>query len=336
MHRRVLIEYVRPLLQARLVCTSAKMRARVAARLGDEARQLRELFGRLVSAGTPPDSLAPAPTGGADPPRGAETAVPAGFGLALAGFGGAAAAGAAGAGGHGGAADGGGGPGARLPRRAVSGGPQGEEEGGGQRTPGGGGTATLDTLTPWGWERGGTRVPMGMGARWHVCPHGIGEGWHLCPYGDGSMVAHVSLWGQEHGGTCVPMGKGAWWHACPYGDGSVVALVSPWGCEPGGTCPPGDRSEVARPGRTPPPRRDRGRTWCPHGWQDAASVLPGSPRPLPVPPGRPPPPRPAPSPLPGPGSPAAALGAGGTRGLCRTRPDTPGRGAKLRRLAGFK
>ncbi|NXG40294.1 EX3L2 protein, partial [Dromaius novaehollandiae] len=48
-HRRVLIEYVRPLLQGRLVCSSAKMRARVAARLGDEARQLRELFGRLVS-----------------------------------------------------------------------------------------------------------------------------------------------------------------------------------------------------------------------------------------------------------------------------------------------
>ncbi|NWJ11714.1 EX3L2 protein, partial [Crypturellus undulatus] len=47
--RRVLIEYVRPLLQGRLVCSSAKMRARVAARLGDEARQLRELFGRLVS-----------------------------------------------------------------------------------------------------------------------------------------------------------------------------------------------------------------------------------------------------------------------------------------------
>ncbi|NWR82101.1 EX3L2 protein, partial [Centropus unirufus] len=48
MHRRVLIEYVRPLLQVRLVCTSAKMRARVAARLGDEGRQLRELFNRLV------------------------------------------------------------------------------------------------------------------------------------------------------------------------------------------------------------------------------------------------------------------------------------------------
>ncbi|NXP16148.1 EX3L2 protein, partial [Thinocorus orbignyianus] len=40
--------YVRPLLQVRLVCTSSKMRARVAARLGDEARQLRELFTRLV------------------------------------------------------------------------------------------------------------------------------------------------------------------------------------------------------------------------------------------------------------------------------------------------
>ncbi|NWZ17042.1 EX3L2 protein, partial [Agelaius phoeniceus] len=44
----VLIEYVRPLLQGRLVCASAKARARVAARLGDEARQLRELFTRLV------------------------------------------------------------------------------------------------------------------------------------------------------------------------------------------------------------------------------------------------------------------------------------------------
>nr|XP_027303960.2 exocyst complex component 3-like protein 2 [Anas platyrhynchos] len=59
MHRRVLIEYVRPLLQARLVCTSAKMRARVAARLGDEARQLRELFGRLDSASPWLDSVVP-------------------------------------------------------------------------------------------------------------------------------------------------------------------------------------------------------------------------------------------------------------------------------------
>ncbi|NWS50728.1 EX3L2 protein, partial [Probosciger aterrimus] len=48
LHRRVLLEYVRPLLSGRLVCTSAKARARVAARLSDEARQLRELFTRLV------------------------------------------------------------------------------------------------------------------------------------------------------------------------------------------------------------------------------------------------------------------------------------------------
>ncbi|XP_054664104.1 exocyst complex component 3-like protein 2 [Grus americana] len=58
-HRRVLIEYVRPLLQVRLVCTSAKMRARVAARLGDEARQLRELFNRLDSASPWLDSVVP-------------------------------------------------------------------------------------------------------------------------------------------------------------------------------------------------------------------------------------------------------------------------------------
>ncbi|NXM88420.1 EX3L2 protein, partial [Oenanthe oenanthe] len=48
LHRRVLIEYVRPLLAGRLLCPSAKARARVAARLGDEGRQLRELFTRLV------------------------------------------------------------------------------------------------------------------------------------------------------------------------------------------------------------------------------------------------------------------------------------------------
>ncbi|NXJ86776.1 EX3L2 protein, partial [Trogon melanurus] len=58
-HRRVLIEYVRPLLQGRLVCTSAKMRARVAARLGDEGRQLRELFSRLDSASPWLDSVVP-------------------------------------------------------------------------------------------------------------------------------------------------------------------------------------------------------------------------------------------------------------------------------------
>ncbi|NXU04250.1 EX3L2 protein, partial [Buphagus erythrorhynchus] len=59
LHRRVLIEYVRPLLQGRLLCSSAKARARVAARLGDEARQLRELFTRLDSASPWLDSVVP-------------------------------------------------------------------------------------------------------------------------------------------------------------------------------------------------------------------------------------------------------------------------------------
>ncbi|CAM4671013.1 unnamed protein product [Lepidochelys olivacea] len=48
-HRRVLVEYVRPLLQVRLVCSSNKMRGKVAARLEDEGRQLQELFGQLKS-----------------------------------------------------------------------------------------------------------------------------------------------------------------------------------------------------------------------------------------------------------------------------------------------
>ncbi|XP_075771481.1 exocyst complex component 3-like protein 2 [Pelodiscus sinensis] len=48
-HRRVLVEYVRPLLQVRLVCRTAKMRAKVATRLADEGRQLQELFARLES-----------------------------------------------------------------------------------------------------------------------------------------------------------------------------------------------------------------------------------------------------------------------------------------------
>ncbi|NXV01878.1 EX3L2 protein, partial [Cettia cetti] len=50
LHRRVLLAYVRPLLRGRALCPSAKARARVAARLGEEGRQLRELFTRLESA----------------------------------------------------------------------------------------------------------------------------------------------------------------------------------------------------------------------------------------------------------------------------------------------
>ncbi|NXN88466.1 EX3L2 protein, partial [Bombycilla garrulus] len=59
LHRRVLLAYVRPLLQGRPLCSSAKARARVAARLGDEARQLRELFTRLESASPWLDSVVP-------------------------------------------------------------------------------------------------------------------------------------------------------------------------------------------------------------------------------------------------------------------------------------
>ncbi|NXU59969.1 EX3L2 protein, partial [Turnix velox] len=56
-HRRVLVEYVRPLVQARLVCSSTKMRSRLAARLADEARQLRELFHRLVRTFSKPTTF---------------------------------------------------------------------------------------------------------------------------------------------------------------------------------------------------------------------------------------------------------------------------------------
>ncbi|XP_061232666.1 exocyst complex component 3-like protein 2 [Neopsephotus bourkii] len=59
LHRRVLLAYVRPLLSGRLLCPSAKARARVAARLSDEARQLRELFTRLDSASPWLDSVVP-------------------------------------------------------------------------------------------------------------------------------------------------------------------------------------------------------------------------------------------------------------------------------------
>ncbi|NXH14293.1 EX3L2 protein, partial [Bucco capensis] len=47
LHRRVLQEYVRPLLRGRMLCTSAKARARLAARMAQDARQLQQLFSRL-------------------------------------------------------------------------------------------------------------------------------------------------------------------------------------------------------------------------------------------------------------------------------------------------
>jgi hypothetical protein len=50
LHRRALVEYVRPLLRGRLRCRSARTRGRVAGRLREDAAQLQRLFRRLVSA----------------------------------------------------------------------------------------------------------------------------------------------------------------------------------------------------------------------------------------------------------------------------------------------
>uniref|UniRef100_A0A8C2B9Y5 Exocyst complex component 3-like 2a n=1 Tax=Cyprinus carpio TaxID=7962 RepID=A0A8C2B9Y5_CYPCA len=47
-HRRVLVEYVRAIMRGRVICTSLKMRKRVAFRLQDEAKQLKALFKDLV------------------------------------------------------------------------------------------------------------------------------------------------------------------------------------------------------------------------------------------------------------------------------------------------
>uniref|UniRef100_A0A8C6YA71 Exocyst complex component 3 like 2 n=1 Tax=Naja naja TaxID=35670 RepID=A0A8C6YA71_NAJNA len=58
-HRRVLIEYVRPLMRVRIICTSAKMRAKVASRLRGEARQLQEFFVQLESSSSWLDSVVP-------------------------------------------------------------------------------------------------------------------------------------------------------------------------------------------------------------------------------------------------------------------------------------
>uniref|UniRef100_A0A8B9RUV0 Uncharacterized protein n=1 Tax=Accipiter nisus TaxID=211598 RepID=A0A8B9RUV0_9AVES len=63
-HRQVLIEYMRPLLQVCLVCTSAKLCARVAARLGNKAHQLHELFSRLVRLCPLPGTLGRSSGGG--------------------------------------------------------------------------------------------------------------------------------------------------------------------------------------------------------------------------------------------------------------------------------
>lgn len=58
-HRRVLIEYVRPLMRVQIICTSSKMRGKVAQKLRSEARQLQEFFTRLESASSWLDSAVP-------------------------------------------------------------------------------------------------------------------------------------------------------------------------------------------------------------------------------------------------------------------------------------
>lgn len=48
-HRRVLMEYLRAIMRGRIICTSAKMRKRMAGRLRDEGQQIKVLFKDLVS-----------------------------------------------------------------------------------------------------------------------------------------------------------------------------------------------------------------------------------------------------------------------------------------------
>lgn len=59
LHRRALVEYVRPLLRGRLRCRSARTRGRVAARLREDAAQLQRLFRRLESQASWLDPVVP-------------------------------------------------------------------------------------------------------------------------------------------------------------------------------------------------------------------------------------------------------------------------------------
>uniref|UniRef100_A0A8C6TFY9 Exocyst complex component 3-like 2a n=1 Tax=Neogobius melanostomus TaxID=47308 RepID=A0A8C6TFY9_9GOBI len=56
-HRRVMVEYVRAIMRGRIICTSSKMRKRMAFRLQDEAKQLRGLFKDLESNASWLDSI---------------------------------------------------------------------------------------------------------------------------------------------------------------------------------------------------------------------------------------------------------------------------------------
>lgn len=56
-HRRVMVEYVRAVMRGRIICTSSKMRKRMAFRLQDEAKQLKGLFKDLESNASWLDSI---------------------------------------------------------------------------------------------------------------------------------------------------------------------------------------------------------------------------------------------------------------------------------------
>lgn len=56
-HRRVLVEYVRAIMRGRVICTSSKMRKRMAIRLQDEAKQLKGLFKDLDTSSSWLDSV---------------------------------------------------------------------------------------------------------------------------------------------------------------------------------------------------------------------------------------------------------------------------------------
>ncbi|XP_055732261.1 exocyst complex component 3-like [Salvelinus fontinalis] len=56
-HRRILVEYVRAIMRGRVICTSSKMRKRMAFRLQDEAKQLKGLFKDLESGSSWLDSV---------------------------------------------------------------------------------------------------------------------------------------------------------------------------------------------------------------------------------------------------------------------------------------
>ncbi|XP_067103047.1 tumor necrosis factor alpha-induced protein 2 [Osmerus mordax] len=58
-HRRVLMEYLRSIMRGRIICTSLKMRKRLAGRLRDEAKQIKTLFNDLESPSSWLDSAVP-------------------------------------------------------------------------------------------------------------------------------------------------------------------------------------------------------------------------------------------------------------------------------------